>query len=544
MDDDHLERGRAAYTARAWAAASDSLARADEATPLGADDLELLATSLYMVGRVDEFLRALERAHHAHLEAGNPLRAVRCAFPLGMNLAMQGEMGRAAGWFARAQRLVEREGRDCAERGYLLLPLALQHEAAGDYEASYEVASAAAEIGERFHDQDLFCLAVHQQGGVLIRLGRVAEGLALLDEAMLAATGGELAPMFTGVVYCGVISFCEEAFELRRAREWTDALSNWCEQQPEMVAFSGRCHAHRAGIMQLHGAWQEALAEAHKARERSERGMNRPAAGQALYQAGEVHRLRGELAAAEAAYREAREYGREPQPGHALLRLAQGDTEAAAAAVRRALGECAEPLPRARLLPAHAEIMLAAGDAAEARRAAEELAEIAGRYESAMLRAVVERVRGMVELAEGEAGTALVSLRRAAHAWQEIDAPYEAARTRVLVGLACRALDDEGTAELELEAARAVFERLGAAPDLARTTTLLEPGESPDRHGLTPRELEVLRLVAAGKSNREIASQLVVSEHTVARHVQNIFRKLRVSSRTAAAAFAFEHELV
>ena len=188
--------------------------------------------------------------------------------------------------------------------------------------------------------------------------------------------------------------------------------------------------------------------------------------------------------------------------------------------------------------------MLAAGDAAEARRAAEELAEIAGRYESAMLRAVVEHVRGMVELAEGDAGTALVSLRRAAHAWQEIDAPYEAARTRVLVGLACRALGDEGTAELELEAARAVFERLGAAPDLARTTTLLEPGESPDRHGLTPRELEVLRLVAAGKSNREIASQLVVSEHTVARHVQNIFVKLRVSSRTAAAAFGFEHDLV
>ncbi len=311
-----------------------------------------------------------------------------------------------------------------------------------------------------------------------------------------------------------------------------------------MVAFTGRCLSHRADIMQLHGAWQDALDEARRARERCQQGMNQPAAGEAFYQQGELHRLQGDFAAAEAAYRDANQCGREPQPGLALLRLGQRDDKAAAAAIRRALGETTEPLRRARLLPAYAEIMLAVRDVDEARGACEELAEIATGYESAMLRAIAAQVRGTVELAEGDAQAALVALRQAWRVWQELDAPYEAARTRVLMGLACRMLGDEDSAALELEAATGVFEQLGALPDLSRVESLRRDAATGDAHGLTPRELEVLRLVAAGSTNRQIASKLVVSEHTVARHVQNIFTKLRVSSRTAATAFAFEHDLV
>jgi DNA-binding CsgD family transcriptional regulator len=541
---DELERGHDAYARRAWQDAYTALARADQTASLGAEDLELLATAASMVGRMDEYLTILERAHHRHLEDGEGLRAARAAFWIGMNLAIRGEIGPAGGWFGRAQRLVEREERDCAEQGYLLVPVAFQHQAMGDYEAAYGAAADATEIGERFGDADLFAAARHFQGLIRIKQGRVEEGLRLLDEAMVTVTAGEVSPVMSGVVYCGVIACCEEAFEPRRAHEWTNALTRWCEEQPQMVAFTGRCLAHRAGIMQLHGAWHDALEEARLARERCEQAMNRAATGQALYQQGELLRLQGDFAAAEEAYREANRYGREPQPGLALLRLGQRDVDAAAAAIRRVLGETTEPLPRAGLLPSYVEIMLAAGDVEEARGACAELVDIANASERPMLGAIAARVEGAVELAEDDARAALVSLRRAWQAWQELEAPYEAARTRVLIGLACRTLGDQDSAALELDAARGAFEQLGAAPDVARVDTLTGRAAPVETHGLSPRELEVLRLLAAGKTNRDIAALLVVSEHTVARHVQNIFRKLNVSSRTAAGAFAFEHDLV
>jgi ATP/maltotriose-dependent transcriptional regulator MalT len=538
-----ITRGREAYAKRAWLDAYTALSLADQAAPLEADDLELLATSASLIGRMAEYLTFLERVHHLHLEAGETLRAGRFAFWLGMNLALRGEMGPAGGWFARAQRLVEREGRECVEQGYLLLPLVFRHQMSREFDAAFDVAGDAVAIGERFADPDLFAVAVHVQGLVRINDGRVEEGLRLLDEAMVAVTADEVSPFLAGVVYCGVIAGCEEAYDARRAHEWTNALTRWCEQQPQLVAFTGRCLAHRAGIMQLHGEWQDALAEARLARERCEQAMNRAAAGQAWYQQGELHRLQGNVAAAEDAFREANRCGREPQPGLALLRLAQGDAEAAAAAIRRVLGETAAPWARTRFLPPYVEIMLAVGDRNEAREACREVEEIASGHESPMLSAIVAHVRGAVALAEGDPGSALVSLRQALHVWQELDAPYEAARVRLLVGLACRALGDDDTATLELETARSVFAGLGAAPDLARVDSL-DGRATTDTHGLTARELEVLRLVAAGRTNREIAAALVVSEHTAARHVQNILAKLRVSSRTAASAFAFEHDLV
>jgi DNA-binding CsgD family transcriptional regulator len=537
-----LERGRSAYAQRGWSAAHESFSSADAADALAGEDLESLAVATYMLGRVEEFLATLERAHHAYVAAGEPRPAVRAAVHLGVNLAMLGDVAQAGGWFGRAQRLAEREEGDCAERGYVLLPLALRHEAAGDYALVAEGAGEAAAIGERFGDRDLFALGAHVQGIALIRLGRFDEGFRLLDEAMLAAIGGELSPMVTGIVYCGAIAGCEEAYELRRAHEWTAALSGWWEGQPDLVAFTGRCLSHRAEILQLYGEWPEALEEARRARERCEQVMNRRAAGQAAYQQAEVLRRQGEFAAADAAYRDANACGREPQPGLPLLRLAEGDASAAGASLRRALAETVPALERSRLLPAYAEVMVALGDLDEARAACRELTEISSEFPSAMLGAIAACVQGSVELAAGDADAALVTLRRALQGWQELGAPYEAARARVLVALACRALEDEGTARLELEAARAVFEDLAARPDLRRVDALMRDAGD-DAHGLSRRELEVLRLVAAGRTNREIAATLVLSEHTVARHVQNIFRKLRVSSRTAATAFAFEHDL-
>jgi DNA-binding CsgD family transcriptional regulator len=539
---DELRRGRAAHASRAWLDAYTALSEADRIAPLEAADLDLLATSAWLIGRMDEYVTLLERAHLAHIEDGDNLAAARSAGWLGMTLAIGGEIGPASGWFGRAHRLVEREGRDCVERGWLLLPLVLQREAAGDYDGADEAAAGAVEIAERFDDPDLAAIALHAQGMSRIKQGSIDEGLRLLDEAMAGVTADLVSPIVAGVVYCGVIAGCEEAFELRRAQEWTNALTRWCEGQPQMVSFTGRCLAHRAGLMQFHGEWRDALEEAKLARERCEEAMNRAAAGQALYQQGDLHRLQGDFDSAETAYRDGNGYGREPQPGLALLRLAQGDADAAAGMSRRAVGEVEDSLQRAGVLPAHVEIMVAVDDLDEARRAAEELAEIAAAGKRPMLEAIAASARGQIELAEGNAEAALKALRHACRIWQELDAPYEVARVRLLIGLACRRLDDEESAELEVGAAREVFERLAASPDLARLDVL--DGAPDDGHGLSARELEVLRHVAAGKTNREIAEELVVSEHTVARHLQNIFSKLGVSSRTAATAFAFEHRLV
>jgi ATP/maltotriose-dependent transcriptional regulator MalT len=539
-----LERGRAHYTDRSWKAAYESLSRADEADGLGADDLVLLATSAFMLGRDDEHLAVLERAHQAYFDANDVPHAVRCAFWIGITLVSRGELGPGGGWLSRAERLLEHESADSVERGYLLMPRVFQLGAAGDFIGAAAVAAEAAMIAERFGDADGFALAGHVRGQMLIKSGRVKEGLALLDEAMVAVTAGELSPEVTGIVYCSVILSLQEVYEVRRAREWTAALTRWCKGQPDLRAFTGRCLVHRAEILQLAGSWPDALEEAQKARERFFETMDEGRVGFALYREAELRRLLGQFDAAEEAYREASRYGWDPQPGLAQLRLAQGRADRALSTIRRVLGEATDPLRRAALLPAHVEMALAVGHVEEARTACRELEEIAARYESVMLGAIVGYARGAVHLAEGEAQAALGALREATVAWQELGAPYDLARTRMLVALACRHLGDEDTVALELEAARAAFERLGAAPDLARVEALTGSSSGPDTHGLTGRELEVLRLVASGKSNREIAAALVISEHTVARHVQNIFAKVNVSSRAAAGAFAFEHDLV
>jgi DNA-binding NarL/FixJ family response regulator len=525
----------------AWQAAYTELSDADRAAPLGADDVELLATAAYMLGRDDEWTAGLERAHHLHLDAGDGRRAVRCGLWVAINHFLRGEIGPATGWLARSERLLAEEG-ECAERGYLLIPAIFRHEAAGEWEASAATAGEAAAIGERFGDRDLVALARQAHGSILAGHGRLTDGLALLDEAMVTVTTHELSPIVAGMVYCGVILGCQEAYEVRRAREWTEALTRWCEAQPDLIAFTGRCLVHRAEIMQLGGEWEGALVEATRAGDRLAAGFNKRAAAEAFYRKGELHRARGELELAEAAYRDASRRGREPQPGLALLRIAQGRKDAAAAAIRRALGETAEPRRRPALLAAAVEILLAVNDVEAAGDACIELEELAAGG-SELLGGIACQARGAIELARGDAAAALPALRQARATWQALGAPYDEARSCELLGLACRVLGDEDSAALELEAARATFEGLGAATDLARVESLLS-GRSRDRYGLTPRELEVLCLVAAGWTNRQIADQLVLSARTVDRHVSNMFAKLGVSSRAAATAFAYEHELV
>jgi DNA-binding CsgD family transcriptional regulator len=535
---EELEHAHTAYANQAWLEAHDAFVRADGDGGLDAEDLELLTTATLMLGRDDDAIAVLERAHHRYLERGETLRAVHAAVWIGINLAYRGLVGPATGWLGRAQRLLEQEPGESAEQGYLLLPLVFRHEAAGDFDAAAAAAGEAAAIGQRFGDRDLFAIGLHAQGHMLVSAGHVQEGLALLDEAMVTATTGDLSPFVVGIVYCGVILACQAVFEVGRAREWTLALTEWADEQPDLVAFTGRCRIHRAEILQLGGSWADALEEARNACRRLVETKNTAAAGVAYYRYGELLRLRGEFAAAETAYRDASRFGWEPQPGLAQLRLGQGKRDAALAAIRRLSAETTEPLKRAALLPAHVEIALAAGETEEARKACDELERLAAKYESSMLAAMVAYAQGVVALQEGDCEPALVALRAAQRIWLDLDAPYEVARTRALLAQACTELGDSEAAALELESARSVFRELGAAPDLARIER-----ESGAAHGLSPRELEVLRLVAAGKSNRQIAAELVISEHTVARHVQNIYTKLGLSSRAGAAAFAFEHDL-
>jgi DNA-binding NarL/FixJ family response regulator len=378
-------------------------------------------------------------------------------------------------------------------------------------------------------------LAAHSQGQFLVSAGRLADGLRMLDEALLAVSAGDVSPIPTGIVYCGAIMGCRRAYDPRRAEEWTEALHAWCRLQPEMLAFTGACHVHRAEIMQLHGDWPRALDELERAARRALGAGNLHVPAQAAYYRGEILRLRGELAGAEQAYREAARGGHEPQPGLALLRLAQGDTGAAAAAIGRVLEATPDRAERSRLLAACVEIMLAAGDLEAARDACAQLEEHAAGGTSDMLSAMAAHARGAVELVAGDARAALPHLRRALTGWHELGAPYEAARARLLLARACCAFGDEDSAAIERDAARDALQALGAA---------LDPADRRDAHGLTAREVEVLRLVAGGATNRAIAAELVLSERTVDRHVSNILAKLRVSSRAAATAYAFRHRLL
>jgi DNA-binding CsgD family transcriptional regulator len=523
-----------------WAEAYAHLSAADREEALPAEILERLGTAAYLVGREAEAMDLLVRVHNEYLNRGQTTQAVRAAFWLGFALQGKGEHARAGGWISRGRRLLD-DCQDCVEQGYMMLPPAVQTMFSGDAAAALEKFIEIGRIAERFDDNDLITMARMCQGQALIRLGQSAAGVSLFDEVMVAVTTGEVAPAFSGLIYCAVIETCSDIFDLRRAQEWTGALSHWCASHPDMVPYRGQCLVRRAEIMQLQGEWQDAMLEAQRARETlADRGER--AVGAALYQVAELHRLRGEFDKAEEAYRQASEWGRKTQPGMARLRLAQGQIDAAKSSIQRVVDETRDE-SRPRMLDAFVDIMLEAGDVNAARRGSAELSDIAASLQSPYLGAVAAQAEGAVLLAEGSPRDALAALRRAWTAWGELAAPYDIARATVCIGLACRALGDDDTADLELSAAQRAFETLGAKPDAARVARLREKPEAKAMGGLTGREIEVLRLVAAGKTNRAIADELGISEKTIARHVSNIFMKLGLSTRAAATAYAYKHKL-
>jgi DNA-binding CsgD family transcriptional regulator/tetratricopeptide (TPR) repeat protein len=531
---DVLDRARQAFEQESWEEACTRFRTADEGQGLAVDDLERLAFAAQLVGRDELAQSTWERAHLQVLNRGELERAVRCAFWLAFGLLNRGQMAQAGGWMGRAQRLVEEHALECVEQGFLLVPVALRTLESGDAQQAHELFGQVLSFGQRFGEPDLVALGRLGQGRSLVVMGRDAEGLALLDETMVSVTAKEVSPLVAGRIYCAVILVCHQAFDLNRAHEWTAALSAWCDAHPDLVPFRGQCLVHRSEVMQWHGDWAEAMEEAERACDLLSDPAGQAAVGLAFYQLGELYRLRGEFSEAEAAYREASRQGREPQPGLTRLRLMQGDVDAAGAVIRRVLKEPSDRVTRARLLSASVEIMLAVGDEDAAEDAATELVAIADDVGAPVLHAMSHHAVGSLCLHRGDASGALDHAHQAASAWAGLETPYENARSRLLLALACRDLGDGDTAQLEADAARQAFEQLGAVPDVARLDGLF-PVSGPASTGiLTARQVEVLALVAAGKANREIADELVVSEHTVRRHLQNIFHKIGVSSRAGA----------
>lgn len=536
-----LEQARRSFAHGDWVDAFEAWSHlaSDE---LSTADLDDLATCAELLGRHRETVAALQQAFVRSQEAGDPGRATRCAFRLALTTAAHGEPALSAGWTSRAEGLLDQLDPDAAERGWVAFLRMLGHFATGDAGAAAAAADEVTAVGLRHRDPDLTAMGLCSQGRVALYSGRVADGLALLDDSMVRVVSGELHPVVAGHVYCTAIEGCQEISDFARVAEWTSALERWCDAQPGLLAFTGQCAVHRSQVMRLRGDWSAALAELELAARRYHEVGAPDAVGLAASERGDLLRLRGEYDAADAAYTEAADHGFDPQPGLALLWLAQGRSTAAHTAITRLLAEPLGPVQRCRLLPAAVETLLATGDLDGAGQAAADLAALASSFGVVPVEAMAARAAGAVAVAGGDPGGALPYLRKAEQLWARTEAPYERARTRVLLGVALTALGDTESGRRELEAAREAFRRLGAAPGADEVDRLLAPQPLPG--GLSAREVEVLRLVARGRSNGQIAGDLVLSEKTVARHLANIFTKLDVSSRTAAAAYAFEHGLV
>ncbi len=545
MTDVQLEQARAEFAGGDWAGAYAvwSVAGLDAlaADALAADDLEDFATAAELTGDHDTAVGALHRAFALSQDDGDRARAVQCAFRIAMAAHLHGEVALAGGWTSRAEGLVA--GRDDApEVGWVAYLQMFRALGEGDLTAAAGCARVVTESGVRHDGADLTALGQCAEGRLALYGGRVGEGLAHLDEAMVRVIAGETSPLTAGHVYCTAIEGCQEIADYGRMAEWTAALDRWCAEQPGLLAFTGQCAVHRGQLLRLHGEWRRALEELELATRRYEQLGTADAVGLAAYEAGEVLRSLGDYDEADAAYQRAADHGFDPQPGLALLWVARGQREAALTAVERLLAETGGPVQRARLLPAAVDVLLAVERSERARAVAGELEELAGRFGCVWLDGAAAYAAGAVELDTGDAAGALPYLRKARQLWGRAEAAYDQQRARLLTGRALAAAGDRESSRRELEAARTAFRRMGADPAADEASRLLAPAPPPA--GLTAREAEVLGLVASGRSNAQIAAELVLSEKTVARHLSNIFTKLDVGSRTAAAAFAFEHGVV
>jgi DNA-binding CsgD family transcriptional regulator len=537
---DTAAAARAAHERRDWQAARDGFVAVDAALGLGADDAFLLADAAWWLGRVEESLAASERAYRLYLDGERPERAAMAAIHIAVDLLLRGDEVVGSGWIQRARRLLE-DRPECAEHGYLGYLLGVEAQLGGNaLEAVRDRAAEVSEIGRRQTDPNLVTLGILGQGRALVKLGRVDEGLRLLDETMVAVLTEELDPAWAGNVYCHLMSAYHELGDVRRARALTEATTSWLDTLPAAVLFTGICRVHRSQVLQATGSWDDAEFEATRVCEDLE-DLHVASAAEAHYQRGELRRLRGDLAGAELAYEQARARGRDPHPGLALLHLAAGRVDLATAGIATAVASVEDPLARVRLRAAQVEIALAAGDLDLAESACAEVSELADRYRSDGFLATEQATRAACLLARDRSAAALPRARSASRAWRELGMPYEAARGGLLTARACEMLGDLDGARRELDAAGETFARLGATDAVATVASLR--GRSRADDGLTTREVEVLAEVASGRTNRQIADRLFISERTVGRHLSNIFVKLDCSSRTAAAAYAHEHGL-
>ena len=543
MSDD-IARAREYYRRGAWGQAFQSLVAAEHRSEIAVEDVERLATCAYLIGRAEDSARGWERAHHQHLSRDETVEAARCAFWVSFVLLNRGELARGGGWVHRGQRLLETSGRDCVELGLLGYVESLRRVVGGDADGAAVGFESAAVIGDRFGNAELAALARVGQGRCLIKRGEVLAGMALLDEAMSMVSAAEISPTVLGDLYCTVIEGCHDVFDVPRAREWTDAFARWCAAQPEIVVYQGQCLVHRAELLFFGGLWSQAALEARRACAALSKPRVHPALGSAHYIRAELHRVRGEFAEAEAAYRRASAWGREPQPGLALLWLGRGQVGLAVSTIQQALaGTDDDPVTRAALLGPMVEISLAASNIATARRAADELAGHTT-PDLPVISAMAAQANGSVLIAEGKPGSAQSILRRAWTGWTALGAPYEAARVRILIGAAQRALGNYQGEVLELDAAQTELRRLGAWTDLPPRVEQINCSTKGLEQELTAREVEVLRLLATGVTNKEISVGLFISEKTVATHVSSILHKLGVRSRSAATAYAHERRLL
>lgn len=536
----HLGTAREHHHASRWVRACEEYAAADRATPLAVDDLEAWAESAQVVGRIDEALAVLTRCFELRAEAGEIHAATRATYWLwSAHIFARGEFATAAGWVEQARSLAEERG--SGEYGWLLIPRAYGCIGKGDYATAEGLLHRATELGLGRGDVDLITIATTMRGRASLKLGSLESGLALLDQAMVRILTRATSPRTTSVMYCAAIGSCYEVQEIARATEWSVALDHWLGTLPQLGgAYFGNCRIYRALLMRLRGEWSRAEAELEQTcRDLAVDG--RLVVGHAWYELGELRRLQG-LPGVEEAFEQATAFGHAAQPGLSLYRLGQGDAQAAAAGLRRVLAERELAGDRLALLPAAVEIALSAGRIDEAKDIITELENTAQTYPTTAMRAILEAARGAVALREDRPADALARLREAAHRWRELDAPYETAQVGARIAEGCRALGDEEGALMELRAALATFERLGARPDASRVRGLLS-SQNTQLAVLSPRETDVLRLIATGETNAEIAAQLFLSERTVHRHVSNILIKLDVRSRTSAATYAVRHGL-
>ncbi|HEX6313408.1 MAG TPA: LuxR C-terminal-related transcriptional regulator [Gemmatimonadaceae bacterium] len=512
----------------------------------GPGDLERQAIAASLRGEDDATEALWISAHNEWLALADPARAARCIHWLVLDLFNRREWARGNGWLARGVHLLEPVG-DCAALGLLRVLEARNHLRLGDIEAAAAAADGAMQLARQYDDDaELNVFSRLALALLYARRGATREAAPLFDEIMIGVTVDDVSPVAVGVVYCAAIDACRSLFDLSRAREYTTALDRWCATQQHMVAFRGKCLVHRTEVLRLSGEWSQAFVEAEQACAWSGAHENsfRYPSGAAFYELGELHRLRGDFEEATTAYRQASEHGQVPEPGLTMLHFAQGNRDLAATAIRRLMHERQGSVSRAGVLLAAVEVLSSVGEMDDARAAADELMRMREQMEAPVLRAFAAHAAGAVCLAEGDTPAALKHLREAWMAWQELELPYQAACVRVLLGQACQRSGDPIAAEFEFDGARKFFERVSAQPDVERVDRLMQSAVKSDAQPLSAREVQVIELLATGRTNREIAQALSISERTVDRHVSNILLKLNLPTRSAATAYAYEHDLV